>query len=194
MNKDLLLGLAIGAGLGAFATWYFVKKKYELIAQEEIDSVKEAFSRHYKKDLDTPYDEDNASSECDSLTMKKTEPEHNYTHYESIIKQNNYTNDENEVCEPMYEPMTDRPYVISPDEFGDIDEYETISLTYYLDGILTDDDDVPIEDADDVIGLESLNHFGEFEDDSVFVRNDTLKSDYEILLDQRNYSDLRKPF
>ena len=45
---------------------------------------------------------------------------------------------------------------------------------------------------DNVVGLESLTHFGEFEDDSVFVRNDRLKCDYEILLDQRTYSDVMK--
>ena len=45
---------------------------------------------------------------------------------------------------------------------------------------------------DEIVGKESLNHFGEYEDDSVFVRNDRLKRDYEILLDQRNYSDVVK--
>ena len=80
--------------------------------------------------------------------------------------------------------------VVSPDEFGEIDEYEKISLTYYIDGSLADDNDELIEDVDGTIGFESLNHFGEYEDDSVFVRNDRLKCDYEILLDQRNYSDV----
>ena len=41
---------------------------------------------------------------------------------------------------------------------------------------------------DDVVGMESLTHFGEYEDDSVFVRNDRLKCDYEILMDERTYS------
>ena len=45
---------------------------------------------------------------------------------------------------------------------------------------------------DNVVGLESLAHFGEYEDDSVFVRNDRLKCDYEILLDQRTCSDVIK--
>jgi hypothetical protein len=49
--------------------------------------------------------------------------------------------------------------------------------------------------VDDVVGFESLNRFGEYEDDSVFVRNDRLKCDYEILLDRRKYSDVvnKKP-
>ena len=90
----------------------------------------------------------------------------------------------------------DKPYDISPDEFGEFDDYEKISLTYYKDQILADDGDEPIEDIDEVVGSESLNCFGEYEDDAVFVRNDRLKCDYEILLDHRKYSDVvqRKPY
>ena len=47
-----------------------------------------------------------------------------------------------------------------------------------------------IEDVDDVVGEDSLNHFGEFEEDSVYVRNDERKCDYEILLDHRRYADV----
>ncbi|HZK46450.1 MAG TPA: hypothetical protein VFC64_00760, partial [Atopostipes sp.] len=84
----------------------------------------------------------------------------------------------------------DIPYVIPPEEFGEFDNYEKIGLTYYADQVLTDDDDKSVEDIEDTVGFDSLNHFGEYEDDSVFVRNDRLKCDYEILLDQRNYSDV----
>ena len=84
------------------------------------------------------------------------------------------------------------PYIITPDEFGEFDDYETISLTYYADGVLTDDMDEPIEDVDGLVGVDSLSHFGEYEDDSVFVRNDRMKADYEILSDLRNYSDIKE--
>ena len=88
--------------------------------------------------------------------------------------------------------MEIKPYVISPEEFGEFEDYERISLSYYADQVLADEDDEKVDDADNVVGLESLTHFGEFEDDSVFVRNDRLKCDYEILLDQRTYSDVMK--
>lgn len=41
-----------------------------------------------------------------------------------------------------------------------------------------------------LLGGDSLEHFGEYEDDSVYVRNDAKKCDYEILLDQRNYQEI----
>lgn len=85
-----------------------------------------------------------------------------------------------------------KPYVISPEEFGEFEEYEKISLTYYADQVLTDENNEEVDDVEEIVGEESLTHFGEYEDDSVFVRNDRLKCDYEILLDQRNYSDVTK--
>ena len=69
------------------------------------------------------------------------------------------------------------------------DRYETESLTYYSDGVLTDEYDNPIEDIERLVGSDALTHFGEYEDDSVFVRNDDLKTDFEILKDYAKYYD-----
>ncbi len=45
-NKSLFsLAFIIGAATGSVATWYLLKDKYEALAQEEIDSVKEVFLR-----------------------------------------------------------------------------------------------------------------------------------------------------
>ena len=38
------LAFIAGAGIGSVCTWQLLKRKYELIAQEEIDSVKAAGS------------------------------------------------------------------------------------------------------------------------------------------------------
>lgn len=86
----------------------------------------------------------------------------------------------------------DGPYVIPPEDFGEFEDYEKISLTYYSDGVLTDENDEIMDDVEDSVGEDSLNHFGEYEDDSVFVRNDRKKCDYEILLDLRKYEDVVK--
>ena len=118
------------------------------------------------------------------------------TEYAEKIRQLNYSGfsankAESSVLEiePTLKP-TNKPYVITPDEFGEIDDYETITLIYYSDEVLTDDDDELVEDVENVVGVDSLSHFGEYEADSVYVRNDILKADYELLLDQRNYSDV----
>ena len=48
------------------------------------------------------------------------------------------------------------------------------------------------EDIAETIGRECLKHFGEYEPDSVFVRNNDMRTDYEILQDERRYEDAQK--
>ena len=72
------------------------------------------------------------------------------------------------------------PYTITPDEFGELDGYDCEYLTYYSDCVLTNEDDEVIEEPYSIIG-DALNCFGEYVDDSVFVRNDRDKCDYEIV-------------
>ena len=179
MNKlKAMFIFATGAAVGSVVTWKLLKTKYEQIAQEEIDSVKEAFF----KSMDDEDDEMDCSDEDE-----EDEPEVSTMKYAAILQRENYS----DVSEDSDEVVIDDPYVIPPEEFGERD-YEEISLTYYSDGILADENDDIVEDVEKCVGFESLSHFGEYEDDSVFVRNERLEVDYEILLDTRKYSDIMK--
>ena len=180
----------LGAAVGSVVTWQYTKKKYEQIAQEEIDSVKEIFSRR-----ESATDVEIVTPEPQTAKVGKSEEKPDISEYAARLEREGYTNYSNASAgekKEEQEAMEMKPYVISPDEFGEFEDYERISLSYYADQILADEDDEKVEDVDNVVGLESLTHFGEFEDDSVFVRNDRLKCDYEILLDQRTYSDVIK--
>lgn len=197
MNSKLLyfLSFIVGASAGSLITWKFVEKKYKQIAQEEIDSVKETYAKMRKDDLEAKQADLEAAkaklhpAESEKVETPEVQPEE-VKEYEDVITRHNYTSYSNNINEKGGDVMTDIPYVISPDEFGDYPDYETISLTYYNDKVLTDEYNEIVDDIDDLIGEDSLNHFGEYEDDSVFVRNDALKVDYEILLDSANYSDI----
>ena len=83
------------------------------------------------------------------------------------------------------------PYVISPAEFGDCD-YVSVSLWYYRDGVVTNDDGKIITNVEELIGDDFAEHYGEYEDDpdTVYVRNDEQGVDYQVLADYRNYSDI----
>lgn len=180
----------LGATIGSVATWRIAKKKYEQISQMEIDSVKEIFSRR-----ESNADVEIISTEPRTAKVDKPEEKPNIKEYAAMMEREGYTNYSNATVErgkEEKETMEIKPFVISPEEFGEFEDYERISLSYYSDQILADEENEKVEDADNVVGLESLTHFGEFEDDSVFVRNDRLKCDYEILLDQRTYSDVIK--
>lgn len=180
INKFFIF--AVGAALGSFVTWKLIKGKYERIAQEEIDSVKEVFYRRRQDDISANSAEDEPEAVNEGQT---SEPEEEISEYKDIINRNGYSNVEG------VETMHDKPYVIAPEIFGDDPDYETISLTYYADGVLTDENNCIIDpgEIEDMIGEDSLDHFGEYEDDSVFVRNEERMIDYEILAVTNNYDD-----
>lgn len=188
MNKDMMIKLFIftaGAAIGSAVTWNVVKTKYEQIANEEIESVK----RHYKmKEIG----EQVCKGFKDGIeSVDKPVADAVKDMYESYAARYSSSQDEKpeSKVEEKEEEHVEKPYVISPEEFDEIDEYEAISLTLYADGVLADDQGNIIDDVEGTVGKDSLNHFGEYEDDSVFVRNDERRCDYEILADALAYED-----
>lgn len=179
---------AAGAALGSAVTWKFVETKYKKIADEEIASVKEVFGRGHREEVNPVDDAADISEEGKDEDKEKYEPsEEELDELKEKISTNGYTNYSTK--KEKEEDDMSEPYVISPDEFSENNEYETESLTYYSDGVLTDEYDNPIEDIERLVGSDALTHFGEYEDDSVFVRNDDLKTDFEILKDYARYYD-----
>lgn len=176
----------LGAAAGAAVSAYVMKTKYEKIAQEEIDSVKKVYSERMKKSEPTENTEDTSSEEQDDEINDEEE-------YASIVARH-YGIPKNDLEKGGSESMSvgTKPYTVSPEEFGEKEGYEIISLVYFEDGVLTDDQHVPVDNIEKTVGLDSLSKFGEYEDDSVFVRNDFLEIDYEILKDYRKYSDLNQ--
>ena len=205
MNSTLkgVLIFVLGAAAGSLATWKLIEKKYKDIAQEEIDSVKDTFSKMKKneypdkledypdfEEFDDSDDSDDEEPKSEQKIDRNNKPD--IVEYAKILSETGYTNyaerqDKKE--KKGVEPVEDeRPYVISPDEFGEKDGYENVTLTYYADGVLTDYFDNVISNIDEVIGFDSLDHFGEYEDDAVFVRNEKMETDYEILRDLRDFN------
>ena len=188
-----VLMFAAGAAVGSAVTWKVMKTQYEQIVQEEIQSVKEVFT-----DLATTQDhtdEDDNDDESDAQQISwddledlnendETPDEGDLNEYEKLV--NNYTSEKGGA-----EIVTKEPYVISPYDFGEIDEYNQIELTYYADGTLEDEDYNIVTDVDELIGPDALFTFGEYEEDSVFVRNERLSTDFQILKDYRTYKEAR---
>lgn len=191
---------ATGAIIGSLVTWKYAKTKYERIAQEEIDSVKNVFSNN-ANGIIKPHAEEDRHEDCATSELRDNEGElysrvtdmemHEYldtaSQYLSTAEDSSVKNERK--GGGTYMPT--KPYVISPDEFGELDGYETTTLTYYADGVLEDDYYIVIdeEEVDAMVGLDSFNHFGEHEADTVFVRNEKQKTDFEIQRDLRKYSE-----
>lgn len=188
MNNKLshVAAFLAGAASGGAVVWRLVKIKYERIAEEEISSVKETYSRREAVVVKTIEDVPAAVSE------PPQRPNEGVLDYAARLRKEGYLPGEDSAKKEEMSMSAEAPYIIEPEEFGECDGYETISLTYYADGTLTDENDEIVEDAEEIVGSDFHNHFGEYEDDSVFIRNDKLRCDYEILLDQRPYSEVIK--
>lgn len=188
MVKDVLI-FAAGAAIGSAVTYKLIKTKYEQIAREEIESVKEVFSRRSEEsdeedeDEDDEFDYDFEPDPEELKAMNDKVSDLGYTSYSKKKNKKSKRNDDDEDCDIV-------PYVISPDDFGDTG-YETVSLTYYADNVLAYDyDEEVVEDADLLIGSYSLDRIGEYEDDIIHVRNDVNQTDYEICRVNEKYSDV----
>lgn len=186
MKNSVVTGFSflLGMGVGAYVTYVYIKDMYAAIVQEEIDSVKEAYAEKAKSIQKENITEDEKKEKADKA---KNKPD--ISEYTAKLKESGYTNysemsqEDNDV---------EAPYAIVPEDYGENDEYETISLTYYSDGVLTDEDDEVITNPSELVGRDFASHFGDYEDDSVFIRNDNRKIDFEILMDYRTYQDVLK--
>ena len=193
--KNLLFFVA-GAAIGSVVTWKLIEKKYKDLADEEIESVIETFKNRKPR-----ITKDNVKETVEKVINKYKEPKeivedivtterYSIENEEEIDEddESNYTID----VDPGIEVIT--PYVITPEQFGEYNEYGTKTLTYYADNVLTDEIDNPItsDEMITMIGPDALDHFGEYEDDSVYIRDETNEMDYEILKSEKMFSEIPK--
>lgn len=179
MNNTLknILIFSAGVGVGAFAVWEYFSNRY--LISDEIEEPLEAGSEK------NPGMENSKNNYSELYENAKNAVDEYGGDVEGII--------DDTPGEPV---VADSPYVISPSEFGETD-FEEESLTWYSDGVLTDDYDEKIEDVEGMVGSDSLKRFEEYDDcDVVYVRNERLRCDYEITRDLRKYSDVleEKPY
>lgn len=186
MSKNTTLSnflmFAVGAVIGSAATWKFVKTKYERIAQEEIDSVKERYAKRAESDENIEKLESGLKKTIDNMQKQIDAYEH-----ANLVTAAGYTN----YAKADTVPNVDKPYIIDAEEYDELEDYEAEELLYYADGVLADYYGNIVDDVDDMVGLDNLERVGkEDEEDSLHVRNDSRKCDYEILLDLREYSEV----
>ena len=191
--KNLLCFVA-GAAIGSVVTWKLIEKKYKDLADKEIESVIETFKNRKPR-----ITKDNVKETVEKVINKYKEPKEIV---EDIVTAERYSieNEEeiDEDDESNYTVNIDNnievvaPYVITPEQFGEYNEYGTKTLTYYADNVLTDEIDNPItsEEMVTMIGPDALDHFGEYEDDSVYIRDEINEMDYEILKSEKKFSEI----
>ena len=221
MNRDTLCKFFLftaGAAIGSVVTWKFVKTKYEQIAQEEIDSVKEEYaslmkSMRYKlknstvhpdestetdENADDNYpdddDRDLTPHEKEMVEYYKLTSKYRSNDNEKVSEENNKNNEEggNGDEDDLGFPYINGPYVISAEDFNSSPPgYNAQPLDYFADGVLADGWGVVL-DIEETIGEDSLEHFGDDQDDILYVRNERNEIDYEVTRDPRTYDEVRR--
>ena len=188
MNQKLsnVLLFTAGVAVGSLVTWRYFKSKYEVVEDEIEEKTEEPEGETETEDEDPEVSESKMSYKKPPLKeYVKMVEDNGYvpkTHMEEVEEEiANGKWDDKDVYEP---------YIIRPEEYGELHAYETLSLNYYADGVLTDELDNPIEDVESLVPADFADHFGEYEDDVVHVRNDNLECDYEILRDLRKFTDV----
>ena len=173
----------MGVVSGTFVGAQIAKKKYEEIANEEIEEIR-AYYKEREKEV-KEIEEHNAVEAPEEKSIEVEERKQ----YDNIIKRGNYMavdeEEQNNVC--------DEAYPIDPSEFGNDGKNATETLTYFADGVLVNEVDEVIEDPDLVVGRHHIDIFNEFPDATcVYVRNDLDGTDYEILKDDWCWSDFNE--
>ncbi len=193
MNSQVktMLSFIFGGLVGSGLTLLFIKKKYDQMYQDSMSSMEEV----YEKAINKKKEDYNTESEVTPEILAKINREKpSLSNYAKDISESHEYVDYSKMNDDAEEPkksetVQDKPYSINPADFGEFDNYGTIFLVLYKDGILSDDNGEILEDDDieNSIGFDYQDYFGEYEDDSVHIRNDRLRCDYEILADTRTY-------
>ena len=189
MNNGVAIGIGVGIGLilgagGSFVVCNTVmRKRYDQQLEIELEASKEVYRRLVKK-----LKEDNKKEVKEvetkvksSINLNKPAMDIQRTNYMSLAKE--YGNIE------KTEPESVRIEAIAPEDYGlcEEDGFSSEELYYYADGILANEYDEIIEDP--TYAGDFKDHFEEYEDDSVYMRNYTDKIDIHILKSAKTYKE-----
>lgn len=210
----LVLGGSVVAALvtGAAAGYFFAKKqletRYEALMAQEVETTKEFYRRLYKKDgfetaeeaartLGISDDSDEVVDETAVVvaaaalkSYQGVPPSEQVAKVVNIFRRTEQGDEE--VDEPETMDDQDVPFIISQKVFMQNDpEHTQCTVTWFeLDKVLIDEREDRLDDYDNMVGANNLERFGHKSNDPnvVYVRNDSLQMDFEILLSRGKYT------
>ena len=166
-NPNWMIFFSAGMVTGGLVGYFICKKKYHIVKVEAVDIPTK------KKEL-TDEEKKEFNEKVYSASYKKEEIDGD-EEWEEAEKVN-----------PVEPEMV--PYVISPEAFASEHiDYAKLTVVYYEDNEVLLNDEEECVDIGSTIGYDAVNHFGEYEKDACFIRNEKLGNDYEVLLEHRAY-------
>lgn len=210
--KNIII-FAAGAGLGALATYIYMKAKYEEILNEEMEDIRERSERKIHVggiDIEDEIEDEVANRVASkiikfnkyqtptemvsSLGIRKRRMEE-----EELAGSEHPRDDDNyheEIFIPRGEPKT--PYIITEDQFyNEYEHYDKTTIYFFEeDHVLVDEREELIDDPESIIGdvpaylfAENEHNMVDYDDDPdvIHIRNDKLATDFEIIRRDESY-------
>lgn len=197
MNKNIipiLIAGSSGLAIGSVTTLLILRRRFEMKLEREIDDVKTHFLGRLLEMAPTvvpDYSEEENDSNQEPLFEENT-----YDIAVDVYGQIQKDLSRNIDADVFLGESDDEPtpYVVSAEEFSEEKtHYDKITLTYFSeDNTLIDDREEIIPNIDELIGPEAVMNFGNQSDDPnvVYIRNNKRNADFEVVLDERSYTEV----
>ena len=185
----LIGAFIVGAGSGVGGCYILLKKKYE----DRFQKDREEMIAYYRNKQPKKVEQKPATEEPEFTEEERTDM---MAEARRISDENKYRRQYGNVVE---DPVVDDslavvtgPYIIDGiTEAGTLEGYEQITLRCYEDGVIVDDEGEVLteEDIEEYVGTKNIDELYRAGADSIYVRNDKWKRDYEIIEKIGRYAD-----
>lgn len=193
--KDVALFIS-GGIVGAGLTYILMKRNenlYEEIVEIENDGIDDLVDDSINEETQNSEECVNIIEELDEIieedpiiVQKETKKK-----MKDIIEEEQYGEIEEEKPNPILIKTPealypDKPYIITSEEFLDFPDYDKISLYFFSDGVLMNDDE-EIFVIDEIIGNANANEILKSDMKFNYVRDDKKECDYEVEYIEETY-------
>lgn len=196
-STGIVVGLGIGFAVGYYVADHRLKTKYSKLAAGEISRIREHYyAKDKAREPKPPLSEIRVEEKVivEERPTKPSVPVQQPQRSRNVFQPEIPDDEAWDYEEELKKRSKDAPYIIHVDEFREnTPEHDQVTYTYYeMDDVFANVRDEPLEeDYDKTIGLENIQHWGHGSEDPniVFVRNERLTLDFEIIRDRGSYHD-----
>lgn len=192
--KETLIRVAIfsvGVGVGVAASMTYFDKKYQKLADEEIESCRQAFSK--PKVILVKDEKVEEAKILEGETAVSSVMPNVYSssvQLETKAYSDYYAPKKVEEAQTL-SPKEDEPFDISVDEYEEDTEFMKVTLNLYLsDGALVYEETEELADEGSTVGQENLDDFSRTSFSSAYFRNPKNNIDYEVIKVDGSYREL----
>lgn len=192
--KETLIRVAIfsvGVGVGIAASMTYFDKKYQKLADEEIESCRQAFSKpKIVLVKDEKVEEAKILEGETAVSSVMPNVYSSSVQLETKAYSDYYAPKKVEEAETL-SPKEDEPFDISVDEYEEDTEFMKVTLNLYLtDGALVYEETEELADEGSTVGQENLDDFSRTSFSSAYFRNPKNNIDYEVIKVDGSYREL----